>query len=73
VLTADHPFDFGVGGAATWSAWLAAQKRLAGELSAEHVTDTNSGHYIAGERPGLVVGAIRQIRSDYLAGSDSSP
>lgn len=73
VLTSDHPFDFGVGGGTTWPAWLAAQKRLAGELGAEHVTHTNSGHYIAGERPGLVVGATRRIRSAYLAGIGSRP
>ncbi len=62
VLTADHPFDFGVGtDPGTWHAWLAAQDRLAAELAAEHVTDTDSGHYIAGERPALVVEAVRRV------------
>jgi hypothetical protein len=53
VLTSDHPFDFGAGGRGTWHAWLAAQNRLAASLDAQHVTDTDSGHYIAGERPGF--------------------
>jgi CubicO group peptidase (beta-lactamase class C family)/pimeloyl-ACP methyl ester carboxylesterase len=73
VLTSDHPFDFGVGAGATWPAWLAAQKRLAAELGAEHVTDTDSGHYIAGERPGLVVSAVRRVRAAYFAATSSSP
>lgn len=62
VLTSDHPFPFGAGGAETWAAWIAAQNRLAAELGAEHVTDTDSGHYIAGERPALVVEAVRRVR-----------
>lgn len=62
VLTSDHPFDFGAGVERTWHSWLAAQNRLAANLGAEHVTDTNSGHYIAGERPGLVVATVRRIR-----------
>ncbi|MBS1675937.1 MAG: class A beta-lactamase-related serine hydrolase [Actinobacteria bacterium] len=61
VLSSDHPFDFGAGGSGTWSAWLTAQDRLAAELGAEHVTATDSGHYIAGERPGLVVAAVRRV------------
>lgn len=73
VLTSDHPFPFGAGGSETWPAWLAAQRRLAAELGAEHVTDTDSGHYIAGERPGLVVAAVRRVRSRYLAGMSSRP
>jgi pimeloyl-ACP methyl ester carboxylesterase len=60
VLTSDKPFDFGAG-EGTWPAWLAAQDRLATLLSAEHITDTNSGHYIAGEQPQLVIDAIRQV------------
>ena len=60
VLISDKPFDFGVG-EGTWPAWLAAQDRLATLLSAEHITDTNSGHYIAGEQPQLVIDAIRQV------------
>jgi pimeloyl-ACP methyl ester carboxylesterase len=63
VLTSDHPFDFGVGGGDTWPAWLAAQDLLAAELGAKHVTEPDSGHYIAGERPGLVVGAVRRVWS----------
>lgn len=60
VLTSDMPFDFGAGDV-TWPAWLAAQDRLATLLGANHITDTNSGHYIAGEQPQLVIDAIRQV------------
>jgi len=59
VLTSDMPFDFGAGEDGTWPAWLAAQDRLAKLLGAEHINDTNSGHYIAGEQPQLVIDAIR--------------
>ena len=41
---------------ATCSAWDAAQDRLAAHLDAEHITNTNSGHFIQGENPGLVIG-----------------
>ncbi len=61
VLTSDKAFDFGAGEDGTWPAWLAAQDRLATLLGAEHITDTNSGHYIAGEQPQLVIDAIRQV------------
>jgi pimeloyl-ACP methyl ester carboxylesterase len=60
VLTSDHRFDFGAG-AGTWPAWRSAQRQLAAALSARHVADTDSGHYIAGERPGLVVGQIHCV------------
>lgn len=60
VLTADQPFDFGAG-EGTWPAWLLAHERLADDLGAKHVTDTKSGHFIHGERPGLVSDAIREI------------
>jgi pimeloyl-ACP methyl ester carboxylesterase len=60
VLTSDKPFDFGAGDG-TWPAWLAAQDRLAKLLGAKHITGTNSGHYIAGEQPQLVIDAIRQV------------
>ncbi|MFJ3960448.1 alpha/beta fold hydrolase [Streptomyces sp. NPDC090036] len=61
VLTSDHPWDLGVGGGSTWPAWLAAQRRLAGELRARHVTDTDSGHGIAVEQPQLVAEAVRGV------------
>ncbi|MDX2166701.1 MAG: alpha/beta hydrolase [Deltaproteobacteria bacterium] len=62
VLTADMPFDFGAGTeAATWRAWGEAQARLAAQLHARHVTDTDSGHYLAGEQPALVTREIRAI------------
>jgi pimeloyl-ACP methyl ester carboxylesterase len=60
VLTSDKPFDFGAGDG-TWPAWLAAQDQLATLLSAKHITETNSGHYIAGEQPKLVVDSIHQV------------
>lgn len=62
VLTSDRPWDLEVGrSGSTWPAWLAAQKCLARELRARHVTDTGSGHGIAVERPALVAGAVRQV------------
>jgi pimeloyl-ACP methyl ester carboxylesterase len=64
VLTSDKCFEFvpGDGGAkATCSAWRAAQDQLATLLNASHITDTNSGHFIQGEQPQLVIDAIRQV------------
>jgi pimeloyl-ACP methyl ester carboxylesterase len=61
VLTSDHQFDFGAGGPETWPAWLRAQDQLARLLGARHITDTNSGHFIQGEQPQLVIEAIREI------------
>jgi|SRR6185312_11109583 pimeloyl-ACP methyl ester carboxylesterase len=61
VLTSDHQFDFGAGGPETWPAWLRAQDQLARLLGARHITDTNSGHFIQGEQPQLVIDAIREI------------
>jgi pimeloyl-ACP methyl ester carboxylesterase len=46
---------------ATCSAWLAAQDQLATLLNAKHTTDTNSGHFIQGEQPQLVIDAIREV------------
>ncbi len=62
VLTSDHPFDFGAG-EGTWPAWLLAQARLATTLHATHLTETGSGHFIHGERPELVVDAVRGVVS----------
>jgi pimeloyl-ACP methyl ester carboxylesterase len=64
VLTSDKCFEFvpGAGGAkATCQAWRAAQDQLAELLNAKHITDTNSGHFIQGEQPQLVIDAIRQV------------
>ncbi|MFJ8016506.1 alpha/beta fold hydrolase [Streptomyces sp. NPDC096339] len=62
VLTSDHPWDLKVGTTgSTWPAWLAAQRRLADELHARHVTRTDSGHGIAVEQPRLVADAIREV------------
>ncbi len=60
VMTSDHPFNFGAG-PGTWRAWRTAQDRLAANLGASHLADTDSGHYIAGERPGLVVRQVRKV------------
>lgn len=68
VLTSDHRFDFGAG-AGTWRAWKVAQKRLSANLGARHITHTDSGHYIAGERPRLVTGQIRKIVRAVRAGT----
>jgi pimeloyl-ACP methyl ester carboxylesterase len=49
---------------------------LPASLGARHITDTNSGHFIQGEQPQLVVEAIREIvdaaqleRSQGMAGN----
>ncbi|WP_030767511.1 MULTISPECIES: hypothetical protein [unclassified Streptomyces] len=44
--------------------------RLAEELRARHVTDTDSGHGIAVERPGLVARAIRDVVERARAGQE---
>jgi pimeloyl-ACP methyl ester carboxylesterase len=47
---------------ALWAAQLAAQDELAKRFpGAEHITNTNSTHYIHNEQPQLVVDAIRQV------------
>ena len=62
VVTADEPWNLPVGEAGpTWPAWTAAQDRLAELLHATHVTDTDSGHAINVEQPGVVVGAVREV------------
>ena len=68
VLTADQPFDYGAG-PGTWSAWIAAQTRLAEHLHARHITRTHSGHVIQMFRPGLVT---REIRAVVAAPPDAS-
>ncbi|MFG2994129.1 hypothetical protein ACGFZK_33365 [Streptomyces sp. NPDC048257] len=70
VLTSDHPWDLGVGGGSTWPAWLAAQRRLAEDLHARHVADTDSGHGIAVERPQPVAQAIRDVVERARAGQE---
>jgi pimeloyl-ACP methyl ester carboxylesterase len=45
----------------TCSAWNAAQDLLAAHLDARHITDTDSGHFIQGENPKLVIDATRQV------------
>src|SRR5215210_1953116 len=45
-----------------WAAQLAAQEKLAGKCTgAEHITDTNSTHYIHLENPRLVSDSIRGV------------
>jgi pimeloyl-ACP methyl ester carboxylesterase len=47
---------------ALWAAQLAAQDELAKMFpGAEHITNTNSTHYIHNEQPQLVIDAIRQV------------
>ncbi len=47
---------------ALWAAQLAAQEKLAKKFpGAEHITDTNSTHYIQLENPQLVSDSIRQV------------
>jgi pimeloyl-ACP methyl ester carboxylesterase len=48
----------------TFDDWLASQDRLAADLDAEHLTETDSGHDIYLYRPALVVDAIRTIVDD---------
>ncbi|MFD6229148.1 alpha/beta fold hydrolase [Streptomyces sp. NPDC060232] len=62
VLSSDEPWDLRVGDSgSTWPAWTAAQNRLAAELHARHVTDTDSGHGIAVEQPRTVADAVREV------------
>ncbi len=76
VLTADRPqltkealakgrFPAGVDrefADALWAAQLAAQEKLAKKFpGAEHITDTNSTHYIQLENPQLVTDSIRRV------------
>jgi pimeloyl-ACP methyl ester carboxylesterase len=63
VLTSDQCFEFvpGSDAKATCSAWREAQDLLAAHLDAKHITDTDSGHFIQGENPKLVVASIREV------------
>ncbi|MET9638649.1 alpha/beta hydrolase [Streptomyces virginiae] len=62
VLSSDEPWDLRVGDSgSTWPAWTAAQNRLAAELRARHVSDTDSGHGIAVEQPRTVTNAVREV------------
>jgi hypothetical protein len=62
VLTADKPWNLPLEGMGpTWPAWTEAQRQLARELNAHHITKTGSGHGIAIENPRVVAGAIRDV------------
>ena len=63
VLTSDQCFEFvpGFDAKATCSAWREAQDLLAAHLDAKHITDTNSGHFIQGENPKLVIASVRKV------------
>jgi pimeloyl-ACP methyl ester carboxylesterase len=63
VLTSDQCFEFvpGSDAKATCSAWREAQDLLAVHLDAKHITDTDSGHFIQGENPKLVVASVRKV------------
>lgn len=74
VLTSDKPWDLQVGeSGSTWSAWLEAQVRLASQLGATHISNTNSGHGIAIEQPQLVVDAIRRVVDASRSRKSTSP
>ncbi len=45
----------------TCKAWNEAQDLLSAHLDAEHITRTNSGHFIQGENPRLVIREIREV------------
>jgi pimeloyl-ACP methyl ester carboxylesterase len=45
----------------TCSAWSAAQDLLAAHLDAKHITHTNSGHFIQGENPKIVIDTVRKV------------
>jgi hypothetical protein len=40
---------------------LEAQDLLAAHLDAGHITHTNSGHFIQGENPELVIASVREV------------
>ena len=63
VLTSDQCFEFvpGSDAKATCLAWREAQDLLAAHLDAKHIADTDSGHFIQGENPKLVVASIREV------------
>src|SRR5215213_3977164 len=63
VLTSDQCFAFvpGWDAKATCSACREAQDLLAVHLDAKHITDTDSGHFIQGENPKLVVASVRKV------------
>ncbi len=60
VLTSDKPFDFGVGLDA-FPEWQRAADLLAAQLKADHVTQTDSGHYIPIENADLVASSIKKV------------
>lgn len=61
VLVQDEGFGDSEFGKLSFRAHLAAQKRLAKELHAKRVTETDSGHYIFVEQTKLVVKEIRRV------------
>lgn len=74
VLSSDKPWDLQVGDSgSTWSAWLEAQNRLAAQLDAAHISNTDSGHAIALEQPQLVVEAIRKVVEAVRSAKTASP
>ncbi len=68
-LPASVPADFGY---VTDAAQKTAQARLAALVpGARHITDTNSGHEVHKEQPGLVTGAIVEVVDAVRAGKPS--
>jgi pimeloyl-ACP methyl ester carboxylesterase len=54
-----------------WAAQLAAQEKLAGKFpSADHITNTNSTHYIQLDNPQLVTDSIRRVVEAARDGAD---
>ena len=70
VLTSDKPIDFlGDGDApASHPHWVEAQALLARSLGGEQITNTDSGHFIQSENPGLVIAQTRIVLSAVRAG-----
>jgi pimeloyl-ACP methyl ester carboxylesterase len=69
VMSSDQPWDLQVTpGASTWPAWGAAQALLAESLNATHITETDSGHGLPVEQPGLVTDAILDVVDSARAG-----
>jgi hypothetical protein len=61
-MSSDQPWDLQVTpGASTWPAWVEAQRLLAEELGADHLTQTRSGHGLPAEQPQLVTRAILDV------------
>jgi len=61
VLTSDKRFDFGAGGPETWRRGEPLMIVSQSFSTRKHVSDTNSGHAIQMEQPGLVIESIKGV------------